>query len=155
MFDSLTIRDARPISWLKRTFVVLIVVFLAIGMVSSHRAYFQVRSLELNAPRVLTAGSVVQTSVVSSGRTTVDVEVELIQGTHTEKLFRLHLRGNDLGFFDPRKRYGTDSVTLTSETLSKFQPGAARLRSVATGRHQWMRLPPPTVRELEVDIQKP
>ena len=154
MFDSLTIKDTRPIAWLKRAFVVLIVVFLAIGMVSSHRAYFQVRSLDLNAPRVLTAGSLVETSVVSSGRTTVDVEVELIQGTHTEKLIRLHLPGNELAFFDPRKQYGSDSVTLTSEMLSKFQPGAARLRSIAIGRHQWMRLPPPTVRELEVEIQK-
>lgn len=155
MFDSLTIRDAPPISWLKRAFVVLIVVFLAIGMVSSHRAYFQVRSLELNAPHVLTDGSVVQTSVVGSGRTMVDVEVELIQGTHTERLIRLHLPGNDLAFFDPRTQHGSDSITLTSKILSRFQPGAARLRSVAIGRHQWMRLPPPTVRDLEVEIQKP
>lgn len=154
MFDSLTITDARPILWLKRAFVAVIVVFLAIGMVSAHRAYFQVRSLELNAPHLLTDGAVVESSVVSSGRTSVDVVVELIQGTHSEKLLDLHLRGNELGFFDPRTRHGSDSVTLTPEILSKFQPGTARLRSVATGRHQWFRLPPPTVRELEVVIQK-
>jgi len=154
MFDALTIRDARPILWLKRAFVAIIVALLAIGMVSAHRAYFQVRDLELNAPHKLTDGSVVETSVVSSGRTTVDVVVELIQGTHTEKLLKLRLKGNELGFFDPRKRYGTDSVTLTPEMLSKFQPGAARLRSVAIGRHQWFRLPPPTVREFDVVIQK-
>ena len=154
MFDSLTIRDARPILWLKRAFLVVIVALLAIGMVSSHRAYFQVRNLELNAPQVLTSGSVVQTSVVSSGRTTVDVVVELIQGTHSERLMNLHLRGNELGFFDPRTRHGSDSVMLTPEILSTFQPGTARLRSVATGRHQWFRLPPPTVREMSVEIQK-
>ena len=154
MFDTLTIRDARPILWLKRAFLAVIVALLAIGMVSSHRAYFQVRSLELNAPHLLTSGSVVQTSVVSSGRTTVDVEVELIQSTHSEKLLKLQLRGNELGFFDPRSRHDSDSVTLTPEILSQFQPGAARLRSVATGRHQWFRLPPPTVRELDVLIQK-
>ena len=89
MFDTLTIRDARPILWLKRAFVV-----------------------------------------------------------------KLRLKGNELGFFDPRKRYGTDSVTFTPEMLSKFEPGAARLRSVAVGRHQWFRLPPPTVREFDVVIQK-
>jgi len=154
MFDTLTIRDARPILWLKRVFAVIIVAFLAIGMVSAHRAYFQVRSLELNAPHQLTNGSVVQTSVVSSGRTTVDVVVELIQGTHSERLLKLRLNGNELGFFDPRKRYGSDNVTLTPEILSKFEPGAARLRSVAIGRHQWFRLPPPTVREFDVVIQK-
>jgi len=128
MFDTLTIRDARPILWLKRVFAVIIIAFLAIGIVSAHRAYFQVRSLELNAPQQLTDGSVVETSVVSSGRTAVDVVVDLIQGTHSERVLKLHLSGNELGFFDPRKRHGSDSVILTPEILSKFQPGAARLR---------------------------
>ena len=153
MFDVLTIRDAWPILWLKRVFVFVIVALLVIGAVSSHRAYFQVRSLELNAPHVLTAGAVVNTSVVGSGRTQVDVDVDLIQGTHSERLMHLHLTGNNLAFFDPRTQHGSDSVVLTSETLSKFQPGPARLRAVATGCEQWTRLPPPTVRELEVEIK--
>ena len=153
MFDELTVHDARPILWLKRLFVFVIVALLLIGAVSSHRAYFQVRSLELNAPNTLSAGSVVNTSVVGSGRTQVDVEVDLIQGTHSEPLQHLHLTGNNLAFFDPRTQHGSDSVTLSSEMLSKFQPGPARLRAVATGREQWTRLPPPTVRELEVEIK--
>jgi hypothetical protein len=153
MFDELTVHDARPILWLKRLFVFVIVALLLIGAVSSHRAYFQVRSLELNAPHTLSAGAVVNTAVIGSGRTQVDVEVDLIQGTHSERLQHLHLTGNNLAFFDPRQQHGSDSVTLTSEMLSKFQPGAARLRAVATGREQWTRLPPPTVRELEVEIK--
>ena len=153
MFDELTIQDARPILWLKRLFVFVIGVLLVIGAVSSHRAYFQVRSLELSAPRVLSVGSVVNTSVVGSGRTMLDVDLDLVQGTHSERILHLHLNGNELGFFDPRTQHGSDSVVLTSEALSKFQPGPARLRAVATGREQWTRLPPPTVRELEVDIQ--
>lgn len=153
MFDALTIQDAWPIRWLKRVFVFVIVAFLLIGAVSSHRAYFQVRSLELSAPQSLSAGSVVKTAVVGSGRTMVDVEVDLIQGTHSERLLRLHLSGNELAFFDPRAQHGSDTVVLTSEILSKFQPGPARLRAVATGREQWTRLPPPTVRELAVEIQ--
>jgi len=152
MFESLTIPEARPIVWLKRVFKFVIVALLAIGMVSSHRAYIQVRSLELNAPHSLSAGSIVETAVVTSGRTTVDVDVDLIQGTQSERLFRLHVPGSELAFFDPRTRHGSQSITLTSELLSKFQPGAARLRSVATGRPQWMRLPPPTVRELDVEL---
>src|SRR6185369_5078726 len=119
---------------------------------SSHRAYFQVRSLELSAPHSLTAGSVVNAAVVGSGRTQVDVEVDLIQGTHSERLMHLHLTGNKLAFFDPRTQHGSDSVALTAETLSNFQPGPARLRAVATGCEQWTRLPPPTVRELEVEL---
>ena len=153
MFDELIIHDARPILWLKRLFVFVIVLLLVIGAVASHRAYFQVRSLELNAPHSLTAGSVVNASVVGSGRTQVDVEVELIQGTHSARLMHLHLTGNELAFFDPRTQHGSDSVALTAETLSNFQPGPARLRAVATGREQWTRLPPPTVRELEVEIK--
>lgn len=152
MFETLTIPEARPILWLKRFFVFVIIALLAIGTVSSHRAYFQVRSLELNAPHSLSVGSSIQAAVVTSGRTPVDVDVDLIQRTQTERLFSLHVRGNELGFFDPRTQNTSQGISLTSELLSKFQPGAARLRSVATGRPQWMRLPPPTVRELDVEV---
>ena len=154
MFDSLTIQDAKPIMWLKRVFAFVIAAFLTIGTVSAYRAYIQVRDLELSAPAALSAGSIVETSVVSSGRVTVDVEVDLIQGAQSERLIVLQLRGNELGFFDPRTRHGAESATLTAQTLSHFQPGRARLRAVATGRHQWFRLPPPTVRELDVEIRE-
>ena len=154
MFDELTIQDARPILWLKRVFMFVVVALLVIGAVSSHRAYFQVRSLELTAPHELSVGSVVNASVVGSGRTQVDVEVDLIQGTHSERLLSLHLTGNELAFFDPRTQHGSDSVAITAEKLSKFQPGPARLRAVATGREQWTRLPPPTVREMEVVLER-
>jgi hypothetical protein len=154
MFDELTIQDARPILWLKRVFMFVVVALLVIGAVSSHRAYFQVRSLELTAPHELSVGSVVNASVVGSGRTQVDVEVDLIQGTHSERLLNLHLTGNELAFFDPRTQHGSDSVAITAELLSKFQPGPARLRAVATGREQWTRLPPPTVREMEVVLER-
>ena len=154
MFVELTVHDARPILWLKRLFVLMIVALLLIGTVSSHRAYFQVRSLELSAPRALSAGSIVNASVVGSGRTQVDVEVDLNQGAHSERIMHLHLTGNNLAFFDPRQQHDSDSLALTSETLSKFQLGPARLRAVATGREQWTRLPPPTVREIDVEIKE-
>jgi len=153
VFDELTIHDARPILWLKRLFVLVIVLLLVNGAVASHRAYFQVRSLELNAPQSLGVGSVVNASVVGSGRTQVDVDVELIQATHSERLMHLHLTGNNLAFFDPRPQHGSDRLVLNSEMLSKFQRGPARLRAVATGREQWTRLPPPTVREMDVEIK--
>ena len=153
MFEELTIRDARPIVWMKRVFVAVIVALLVIGAVSAHRAYFQVRRLELNAPSVLSAGAAVNASVVGSGRNKVDVDVELVQGTHAERLLHLRVSGNELAFFDPRPRYGSGSVVVTSEMLSGFQPGVARLRAVGTGRPQWGRTPPPTVREIEVEIK--
>ena len=153
MFDSLTIPQGRPIVWLKRGIVFVIVALVSIELVSSYRAYYQVKDLELSAPRTLSAGSTVNTSVVTSGRTWVDVEVDLIQGAHTERLIALRVRKNNLGFFDPRTQQASESFTLTRETLSRFQPGSARLRSVATGRLKWTILPPPTVREMEVEIQ--
>ena len=91
----------------------------------------------------------------NSQRTLADVEVYLIQDSHSERLLKLHVPGNELGFFDPRTQHASDKVRLTAETLSKFQPGAARLRAVAVGREQWTRLPPPTVREIEVELVAP
>jgi hypothetical protein len=154
MFDSLTIRQARPIVWLKHVLVTLIVALFAFEVVASYRAYYQVRSLDLSAPETLSAGSIIKTSVVTSGRTWVDVEVDLIQGSHSERLIGLFVPKNNLGFFDPRTQNASDSYMLTSETLSRFQPGTARLRSVATGRLKWTILAPPTVREVEVQIQR-
>jgi len=64
MFDTPNIKDARPIAWLKRGMTATIVALLVIGAVSSHRAYFQVRSLEVKAPsQMLAFGDSVQTPV--------------------------------------------------------------------------------------------
>ena len=154
MFDDLTIRDARPIAWMKRFFIAVVVVLLVIGAVSAHRAYFQVRSLDLKAPQTLSAGSFVEADVVASGRNRIRVEVELVQGNYTELLFALNVPGNNLAFFDPRAQHATQSVVLDNERLFRFQPGAARLRATATGRPQWGRTPPPTVREIDVRVQR-
>jgi len=153
MFDSLTIKDSRPIVWLKRWIVAVFVALLTIGAISAHRAYFQVRSLEVKAPQLLTDGSSVEVDIVCSGRNWVDVHVELIQGRLAGSLLDFRVPGNYLAFFDPRPQHATKTAVLDRETLSAFQPGAAVLRVVATGRPQWGRTPPPTIRELAVTIQ--
>lgn len=84
MFDTLTIRDARPIAWLKRGTVAVFAALLVMGGLSTHRAYFQVRNLKVKAPQLLMDGSVVEVAVVCSGRNRVGVEAELIQGEHSE-----------------------------------------------------------------------
>ena len=154
MFET-RLPEARPIAILKKVFVGMVVALLAIGAVSSYRAYIQVKSLEIQASHVLAVGSKVGVSLVSSGRTTVDVQVQLIQHSHSQTLFTLQLKGNELGFFDPRTKSADKIEIITTDQLSGFQPGAATLRATATGRHQWMRLPPPTVREVIVEIQLP
>jgi len=152
MFDTLKIKDARPIAWMKRGMVATIVVLLVIGAVSSHRAYFQVRSLEVKAPEQLIDGSLIEVATVCSGRNWVDVEGKLVQGEHSEMLFNFRVPGNELAFFDPRAQRLTYVATIHTENLMNFEPGVARLRVVATGRPEWGRVPPPTVRELDVTI---
>jgi hypothetical protein len=100
VFDGLSIQDARPIAYLKRAIIIALTVFLAVGAVASHRAYYQVRSLELySTERVLHSGSAIRTDVVSYARTPVDVRIELIQGAHSETLAAQLVRDNEWAFF--------------------------------------------------------
>ena len=154
MFENLSPRDARPLALLKRVVLAALALCLVTAAVSGYRAYYQVRSLELRLDEpVLRGGSVIQTEVVGSGRTTIDVRLELIQGGRSETLALQRVRGNDWAAFDPRPTNGAQSVVLTPEHLAHFRNGAATLRATATGRPQWTRLPPPTVREAAVEIR--
>ncbi len=155
MFESLSLQDARPVAVMKKAAVIPLALFLVTGLVSAHRAYYQVRSLELQvADAVLREGSLIQFEVAGSGRTTLDVRLELVQGGHSETLAVRRVRGNDWAFFDPRPTRASQSVVLTPELLARFADGAATVRATATGRPQWTRLPPPTVRESAVEIRR-
>jgi hypothetical protein len=138
----------------KRTTQFVVLALLLIGASSAYRAYIQVRSLELtlNEP-LLHPGSTIRIDALGSGRTHVTVQLELIQGAHSETIDSFVVPGNEWGFFDQRTQARSNTVKLDAERLSSFQPGAALLRATATGREQWTRLPPPTVRELHVKIQ--
>ena len=155
MFESLNVKEARPLVFLRRAALAFLALCSVTALASGYRAYFQVRELELRVTGpVLRAGSVVETEMVSSGRTHVDVRVELIQGTHAETLTAQTVPGSEWGAIDPRARHGIQRVMLTPEVLSRFREGAAVLRATATGRPQWTRLPPPTVRETAVEIRR-
>ncbi|HVF66168.1 MAG TPA: hypothetical protein VM914_00795 [Pyrinomonadaceae bacterium] len=154
MFESLYVKEPRPLVFLRRAALAFLALCSVTALASGHRAYFQVRRLELRADGpVLRAGSSVETEVVSSGRTHVDVRVELLQGSHAETLAVQSVRGNEWGSIDPRARRASQTIVLTPELLSRFREGAAVLRATATGRPQWTRLPPPTVRETAVEIR--
>lgn len=154
MFETKVIPESKPIALLKKIFIAAVILLLAIGAVSSHRAYFQVRDLQIASGGSISTGSTVSTSVVTSGRTTVDVRVELVQGNRFQPLMTMRVRGNELGFFDPRQQRASQTETITSEQLKGFQQGDAKLRAVAVGRPQWGRLPPPTVTEMHVNIDR-
>lgn len=155
MFDSLPIQDARPISLLKKAVWPVLALCLVTALASGYRAYYQVLGLELQLTETtLGDGSAFQVALVGSGRTTVEVRVELIQGAHSETLAVQQVRGNDWASFDPRPRRASQRVLLTPEQLARFQNGPATVRATATGRPQWLRLPPPTVREAAVEIRR-
>ncbi|HKO99965.1 MAG TPA: hypothetical protein VJU86_23525 [Pyrinomonadaceae bacterium] len=155
MFEVAEIPTARPLVLLKQCVLLLLSLYLIIGFVSAYRAFYQVHSLALiTANPILREGSVIETSVISYARTHVDVKLELIQGTNSAILAVQTVPGNEWGFFDPRNRRGSQTATITSDILARFQPGKAQLRATATGRPQWTRLPPPVIQELVVNLQR-
>jgi len=154
MFDTLTIRDARPIAFVKRTFQVVVGAYLIIGLTAGYRAFYQVHSLDLNtSERVLRSGSTITTRVVTYARTPVSVRLELIQGSHSEDLSIRGVPDNDWAFLDPRPRHASLTFVLPSAVVARFQAGPAQLRVTAIGRPQLSRLPPPLVRELAIELQ--
>lgn len=155
MFESLSVKESRPLVFMRRAGLAFLALCSVTALASGHRAYFQVRGrgLRVDAP-VLRAGSAVEAEVVSSGRTHVDVRVELVQGSHAETLAVQSVSGNEWGSIDPRTRRASQTVVLTPELISRFREGAAVVRATATGRPQWTRLPPPTVRETAVELRR-
>jgi hypothetical protein len=147
---------SRRVVLARRVVLVLLAVPVAVGMLSGWRAWVQVRSLELHADApVLRGGSIVQARVVTSGRTFVDLRLELVQGTHAETLAVRQVPKNRDAATDPRSRRDSLAVVLTPEQLERFRAGPVLVRAVARGRPQWLREPPPTVRERALEIQRP
>ena len=128
-----------------------IVVVLA-GL-SGYRAWVQVKDLHLDASAsVLLEGVTLRTSVVTSGRTLVDVRLEMIQGQHAETLGMFQVGKNGDAALDPRSQRADFTLVLTPPLLGRFMAGSAVLRATARGRPQWLREPPPTIREVAVTI---
>ena len=153
MFETRAIPEARGIVLLKRVFTIVVSVYLVIGMISAYRAFYQVRSVEIQSADVLQNGSAISTNVVSYARGPVDVRIELVQDGHAATVGVFRVRGNQWALFDPRTQHGSQTVMLTDDVLRQFANGKAIVRATAIGRPQWGRLPPPLVRERVVNIQ--
>ncbi len=119
---------------------------------SGYRATVQVQSLELNASDRLRDGSTIRVGVVSSGRVTVDVRLEMIQGARAETLGVQRVASSGNPAYDPRFKRAAMSVVVTPQLLSRFEAGSARVRATAHGRPQSLRTPPPETREVMVEI---
>ena len=153
MFEDLAIKEACSIILFKRAFKLLVGAYLVIGLMAGYRAWYQVKSLQLESTdAVLRSGSAIETTVVSYARTPIEVRLELVQGAHSETFAVQHIPDNTWAFLDPRSLQASQTAVLTGNFLERFGTGKAKLRATAIGRPQLSRLPPPLVRELEVDI---
>jgi hypothetical protein len=152
IFSPRVIAEPRWLTLLKRCLLLIVAFHLLVGLLSSYRAYYQIHSLDIFSDQVLQAGSVVQTKVVTYGRSFADVKLELIQDGLAVTLHEQRVAANEFGFYDPRTQKAEFSISMTPQTLARLTPGPALLRATAVGRHQWMRLPPPVVREMPVEI---
>jgi hypothetical protein len=143
----------RRVRWVVGIFIG---VHVLLAMISGYRAIVQVYELRIvNPPATIEAGSRVEAAVVTSGRATVAVRLELVQGRESRLLGVRDVRGNRDGAYDPRPRRGSLAVTVSSGMLNGAAEGPALLRATATGRSQWLRVPPPTVTNVPVVIQPP
>jgi hypothetical protein len=143
----------RVLRWI---IVPLVAVHVVLATFSGYRAIWQIYRLELRvADPVLRPGTSVGFAVVSSGRVEADASLELIQGPVAETLAVRLLPRNGNASYDPRPQRASASVVLTATHLAAFKPGAALVRATANGGMQWLRTPPPTVREQRVEIPPP
>jgi len=139
----------------KRVVLWFILIQLPIGGLSSYRAWVQIKDLTLETESpVLRPGTTVRSEIISWARTESDARIELVQGDHVEMLGEVYVARNHEPVFDPRPKRDSVVVTLTPAVLARFENGPAQLRASALGRPQWLRVPPPTVREQAVVIER-
>ncbi|MEP6571385.1 MAG: hypothetical protein ABJD11_01775 [Gemmatimonadota bacterium] len=139
--------------WVRRALSLVALVFIVLATISGYRALVQVYDLSLEADGVVAPGAVVQVAAISSGRNSVDVRLDLIQSGRVETLAFESIPYNGIASLDPRPARRAFSVVLPAELWNRFHSGAASLRATAIGRSQWLRTPPPTVRERTITLQ--
>jgi len=143
-------RSLRALRWIVGPFVALHII---LATISGYRAIVQIYRVDLTvADRVLRAGTPISFSYVSSARVPTDAEVELIQGSTKRSLATAELPANVNKSYDPRSKKAAKSFVLSSDALAGFSPGPAVVRATAYCNMQWLRTPPPVVKEIPVTI---
>ena len=154
MFEAVAIKDTRGIALVKRACLIVISVYFVLGMIALYRALVQVHSLEINSSETLRDNSAVTATVLSYGRTPVDLQIDLVQQAHSETLVVKQVEKNEWALLDPRMKEATQTLVLTENVLDRFVEGKAVLRATVTGRLQLGHLPAPVVREQVVEIRR-
>lgn len=140
--------------WIRWSVItVALVTYVIPGLFSSYRAWVQVHSLDLSVPRkAIQSGDTIRVRTVSWARTWVYVDLVLIQGARAETLAVHEIPKNHNPSIDPRWRRDSINLVLTDTSLSGFKPGPAKIHVSATGGPQWLRTPPPLIREAAVQL---
>ena len=139
---------------LHRLIIGAIIVHFSLAAMSGYRAIVQVYGVEIetNGP-VLSAGSRITARVSASGRNPVTARLELVQGLNVVTIGTGTVPANGIPFYDPRPQRAAFHTTLQPELADAFKPGSATLRLTALGRSQWLRVPPPKVQELAIQLK--
>jgi hypothetical protein len=131
----------------------LLAVHVTLASISGYRAIVQIYRLDIRASDTrLRPGTALGFDLITSGRAESGAQLALIQGTIVETLAVRYLPRNGNASYDPRPQRGSATVILTAAQLAAFTPGPAIVRATAYGSMQWLRTPPPTVRERRVEI---
>jgi hypothetical protein len=134
--------------------IATLILFLVPGIFAGYRAWVQVRSLEMHVSSpVLASGSVVTVEAGSWARTHVTMRLMMLQDSRADTLMVHVIHANHVPSLDPRPRNARIEVTLGADVLARHHDGGARLVATAIGGPQWLRTPPPLVRELAVTLR--
>ncbi len=147
-------RELAVVGWIRWPSIFLVLAMYVVpGLFSSYRAWVQVRSLELIVPsRALQSGDTIRVRTASWGRTWVDVDLLLVQGGRTDTLAFYEIPKNRNASIDPRWQSDSIVVVLTQPVFTGYDRGTATVRAIAVGGPQWLRTPPPLVRETVVQL---
>ena len=152
IFDKRLSQEWKGFVILRRAIITVAIVHFSLAAASGYRAIVQVYDVTIESPAVIQPGSPMIVHVSTSGRTHVDVRVDLVQGGRTETIANTVVPSNDAFFYDPRAKGVAINAAVPADILSRFAAGKAAIRAVATGRSQFLRTPPPTVDLLETRL---
>jgi hypothetical protein len=151
IFDTRLSQEWIGFTILRRITIAAVAFQLSIGAVSGYRAIVQVYDVEIQTDSpLIRPGSQILARVSTSGRTYVDARVELVQSGRSDTLGTMRIQSNKASFYDPRPQRVAFTVTIPRDALSRFSPGRAVIRAVAEGHSQFLRVPPPKVREVAI-----
>ena len=154
LFDNRLAKEWTGFTILRRVIIAAAIIHFSLAAASGYRAIVQVYDVTIETPSpTIRAGQPLTVHVSTSGRTYVDVRVDLVQGNHTETIGSTTVDSNDSFFYDPRPKGIAMNVVVPNDILSRFAPGNATVRATAVGRPQWLRTPPPTADEARVTVE--